>query len=1146
MAFLHKTDPVAISANPATITSSASIPAGSLIILDLTEYYGGSAPQAVASVVDDVNTGAYSIAISEGASGLVVSAIFYKIADATGTPTVTVTFSGAGTPPGTLSLRVFDGEHTVLGPTSSGYSASTTTPAPGAVNPSGSALYLALYCPHFVYVTLTNTAGWTQRAVRTAIDGSGPIEHYSIDTVTTGSQNPVVTLGAASEVSCVVATFELTTEPPQKARPNADVSAGAWVPSTGSDNYAVIDETPASDADYTSTPNNSTLRVGLAPLSTPGAGTQTFRFRAAGSPAKQLIVSLLEAAGTLRGTLTVDPLPAAFTDYSFAPSGVADYADLDASFEVQDASSPPEPTVAFGAIGTTGSTTATTSVTAAYPTGITTESALYLVVTGRSNTAGTEFAVTGGGWTIVGTFEGGTGTWGVDAGTRRVTVFRKDSVSGSESGNVTVTLAGTTANTLYARIVRVQPPTGYTISEAFASGADTSAGTSFSATASSSLSWQAGDLLLIAVASSTDTATQSAQSITASGVTFGTRTNRASIAVTGGNDHRHIVDTVPVTAGSGSSAPTYSYTASASTSGPVGFLRLRAVPPATAGMVSFSELEVPAAAGGGPTIISVDGVAAGSAQAAAAAGAEASAAGVSQAVAQAAGALSAVASVSAEAGAPGQAQGGALALAARDASAGSAGQAAAPALAAVGASGASDAASQAAGAPVALALADGAADAPEQAAAAHVALALAQAAAQASEPAAAPASATAAAAGAADAPEQAGAGAAAVTARSAESAASEQAAAAALALAARDATAEAPVQAAATQSAIAAAAGAADAPEPAAGAAAATAAAQGVSAVPQQADGNTGATLFVGVDALSYAGGPASAPVAAQVAVAAAADAASQAAGAPGAVHSVTAVSQAGEQAAVDTGARTVLAVDGSAGAAGQAAGAAAAVASVAAAADAPEQAAGAALALHAADAVAQAPQQASAEPISGSIVAVDGIAGSSAPAAAPVLAIAAASAQVSTPAQAAAAASATAAVSAESQAAGQASADAAGRATVAVDAIASAPQQAAAPQGEEAEPPTVPQPGGGGRLVTPSFKLQKRTKRRVVAVDGVSSATAQAAASVQALIAVAAAAASAAQHGTAALPLGSMVADKWLAARMEELEFERNVLANL
>ena len=64
--------------------------------------------------------------------------------------------------------------------------------------------------------------------------------------------------------------------------------------------------------------------------------------------------------------------------------------------------------------------------------------------------------------------------------------------------------------------------------------------------------------------------------------------------------------------------------------------------------------------------------------------------------------------------------------------------------------------------------------------------------------------------------------------------------------------------------------------------------------------------------------------------------------------------------------------------------------------------------------------------------------------------------------------------------------------------------------------------------------------------MDGIASASAQAAASVQAVIAVAGAAASAAQMGTATLPLGAMVADQWLAARMEELDFERYVLEHL
>lgn len=232
--------------------------------------------------------------------------------------------------------------------------------------------------------------------------------------------------------------------------------------------------------------------------------------------------------------------------------------------------------VSFGAAGTSAS--GTTSCAPSYPTGISAAtSRIYCFVTGRSNTAGTAPTMPAG-WSSIADFEGGTGTWGVDTGTRRVTIFRKNSVDGSESGTVTVSLSGTTANTMRATIVRFEVTSGHGVLEEVATGADTSDGTSFSATGSSNIDFAANDLLAVLVAQNIDSGTQSAQSITASGITFGTRTNRASTAVTNGNDHRHILDTVPVSSGSGTVAPTYAYTISASGSGPVAFLRLRESP----------------------------------------------------------------------------------------------------------------------------------------------------------------------------------------------------------------------------------------------------------------------------------------------------------------------------------------------------------------------------------------------------------------------------------------------------------------------------------------------------------------------------------------------------------------------------------------
>ena len=404
-----------------------------------------------------------------------------------------------------------------------------------------------------------------------------------------GVESSSLSTGLAGAINFTAS--ELVSVPTQLAYPDADISAGAWTPSTGSTLFGVLDEAVADNADYISTNSNSTAEIGLGPLVTPDAGAQTLTYRASGSSAKALKVGLYRGA-TLHEEWTTDPLSSAVTEYiRTLTTPMTDVSDVRVKVTAQDAASPPTTQIVFGAIGTGAS--GTTSCSPSYPTGISAAtSELFCIVTGRSNTANTAPTMPAG-WTVVQDLEGGTGTWGVDAGTRRETVFKKDAVTATETGTVTVSLAGTTANTLRASIIRVEKPAGYSLSVESSTGADTTSDTSFSATGTTNLSFAPGDLLLIAVASAIDSATQSAQSITASGVTFGTRTNHASVAVTNGNDHRHIIDSVPVTAGTVSAAPTYSYTASAATSGPAGFLRLRAVPPTEFARVTWIELEIP-------------------------------------------------------------------------------------------------------------------------------------------------------------------------------------------------------------------------------------------------------------------------------------------------------------------------------------------------------------------------------------------------------------------------------------------------------------------------------------------------------------------------------------------------------------------------
>ena len=387
------------------------------------------------------------------------------------------------------------------------------------------------------------------------------------------------------------------------ARPSSDNTDGPWTPSTGTDLYTCIDETPASDTDFITTNGDGTANVILSDPGAVDAGVRTLRFRAQGAPHKKLIVRLLEGTTTIQ-TVTVDPLPAAFALTEQAVAGpIGNYGNLRAEFECAAATTPPTPNAAYGAAGTGAN--GTTSVAVPYPSGIT--AGQMLVMAFSSGSTGNSVPATPSGWTAPAnnSFASTDGTWGLDTGPRRMTVFTRVA-DGSESGNVTVTIAGDTNNSCRGTIHRfTKSQSSYTWDVVCHGGADSTSGTGFSVTAGAAISFAPGDHLLIAVSQRVDSATQSAQSITASGITFGTRTNRATTAVTTGHDHRHVVDTVPVSSGSASVAPVWAYTASAACSGGCVFVRLREIPPtADVAQVSFFEFEVPQ--GSGASSVSAD------------------------------------------------------------------------------------------------------------------------------------------------------------------------------------------------------------------------------------------------------------------------------------------------------------------------------------------------------------------------------------------------------------------------------------------------------------------------------------------------------------------------------------------------------------
>lgn len=405
---------------------------------------------------------------------------------------------------------------------------------------------------------------------------------------TAGSTSALFTAADTSPHQAFVVVFRALAAG-QSARPDADVTDGAWTPSTGTDNYACIDEATANDADYISVSSNSAVRMGLSALNTPQSGTRTLRYRTSGSVAKKLVARLIEGSNTVVQSWTVDPLPSAVTQYNQTVTGsISNYGDLDVEFETADATSPPSPSVSFGAIGTGAS--GGTTVTPSYPSGIT--AGQYLTCHVSSGATNSEIPTTPSGWTLLATEASTDGTFGVDTGPRRHTVFGKVA-DGTESGTLTVSI--TNGNTCRGSIIRWTKSQGSYQWSVVGQGAnDSTSGTGFSAT-TAAIDWAVGDACAVGVGQRVDSATQSAQSLTASGITFGARTNRESTAVTTGNDHRHVIDTfAAVSSGSGSVATTWAYTASAAVSGGCVVVRLREIPPTEFARVTWAALEVPA------------------------------------------------------------------------------------------------------------------------------------------------------------------------------------------------------------------------------------------------------------------------------------------------------------------------------------------------------------------------------------------------------------------------------------------------------------------------------------------------------------------------------------------------------------------------
>jgi hypothetical protein len=178
------------------------------------------------------------------------------------------------------------------------------------------------------------------------------------------------------------------------------------------------------------------------------------------------------------------------------------------------------------------------------------------------------------GWTQVGSFSGGGGSFGASAGPRRMTWFARVLVGG-DSNPTTFIPSGSSGSVIAGRIVNLTRTAGTGWRWAASIGEDTTSGTAFSVTGGTALTWKSGDFALLGygVASSADS--YSAETVTATGITFGSVTERADAAVATGNGLTVALATCAVSSGTGTQAPTVTATLGVASIGVAGVLRIR-------------------------------------------------------------------------------------------------------------------------------------------------------------------------------------------------------------------------------------------------------------------------------------------------------------------------------------------------------------------------------------------------------------------------------------------------------------------------------------------------------------------------------------------------------------------------------------------
>jgi hypothetical protein len=226
--------------------------------------------------------------------------------------------------------------------------------------------------------------------------------------------------------------------------------------------------------------------------------------------------------------------------------------------------------ITYVAAGTLDSDT--TTVIPGLPAGIAANDILIMQVVSGSSTDATVNTPTG--WDYINTVNTSTGTFGADAGPRRLTFLAKIYAVGDTAPTIDLPSDGIN-DVVAAQIFGFHRSAGTGWRYGTVLGEDITSGTGFGAVTADTLAFAPGDFVLLGYVLPNSALSVSAEAIVATGATFGTITERADVQVSDGYNLRFVTATGAETAGTVNVVASINATLSGAGVGVAGVIRLR-------------------------------------------------------------------------------------------------------------------------------------------------------------------------------------------------------------------------------------------------------------------------------------------------------------------------------------------------------------------------------------------------------------------------------------------------------------------------------------------------------------------------------------------------------------------------------------------